>query len=98
MRTSKDNDGALSENLSLISIKAVIMSGSCHLGRALNVEIVAEYQMIFVLYFFLSCFQLNFWAPSRFRKGWVILLQNLQSNLSFFSIQQKTNKQKYFDI
>ena len=26
------------------------------------------------------------------RKGWVILLQKLQCNLSFFSIQQKTKK------
>jgi hypothetical protein len=60
VRTSKDNDGALSENLSLISIKAVIMSGSCHLGRALNVEIVVEYQMIFVLYFFLKLLSIEF--------------------------------------
>jgi hypothetical protein len=28
------------------------MHGSCHLDRALNVEIGVEYQMIFVLFFF----------------------------------------------
>ena len=31
-----------------------------------------------------------FWAPSRYRKGWVISVKILQSNLSFFLIQQKT--------
>ena len=43
---------------------------------------------IFVVVFFQSCCEMYFWAPSR--KGWVISIKLLQSNSSFFLIQQNT--------
>ena len=45
------------------------MSGSCHLDRASNVEIVIEYK-IFVIVIFFNCGQvLQFGAHSRYYKG-----------------------------
>ena len=45
------------------------MSGSCHLDRALNVEIGVEFQTFFIVVFF-DCGQaLQFGAHSRYYKG-----------------------------
>ena len=42
---------------------------------------------------------MNFWAPSRFRKGWLILFQDKHSDLTLFLVQQKTKKvNKHFEI
>ena len=47
----------------------LLMSGSCHLDRASNVEIGVECQ-IFVIVIFFNCGQvLQFWAHSRYYKG-----------------------------
>ena len=49
--------------------KYAFMSGSCHLDRALNVEIAFERQ-IFVIIIFFNCSQvLQFGAHSRYYKG-----------------------------
>ena len=47
-----------------------------HLESSLNDEICVEYQIIFGVEFLT--------VPSRFRKGWVIPLQNLHSDSLFF--------------
>ena len=39
---------------------------------------------------------MHFEAPSRFRKGCVISIQNFQSNSSYFSMQKKTNTKWIF--
>ena len=66
------------------------MCGSCHLDWVLNVEIDVEYQMTYVVVLFNGTVICFFWAPSRFRKGWVISLQNFQTDSPFFLIQQNT--------
>ena len=49
--------------------KIRLMSGSCHLDRALNVEIGVEFQ-IFVIIIFFNCVRiLQFGADSRYYKG-----------------------------
>ena len=67
-----------------------IRCGSCHLDRALNVEIIERFPLLC----FLCCCEMYLEALSRYRKGWVISLKNLQSNSSFFSINQKTKNKK----
>ena len=69
-----------------------LMRGSYHLDRPSNVEIGDEYQIIFDDVFFNCCCEMHFRAPSRSIEGWVISLQKLQSNLSFFSIQPNVKK------
>ena len=70
----------------------VLMCGSCHFDRLLNAKFGVEYQMIFVALIFNCSFEIQFGAPSRFRKGWVISLQNLHSDSLGFLTQKKTKK------
>ena len=65
----------------------MLMHGSCHLDRLLNVEIGVEFQINLVPVFFKFCCEMHFGTSSRSRKGLVISLQKLQSNLSFFLVQ-----------
>ena len=76
---------------------SLLMLGSCHSDRALIVEIEVEYRKIFVVFFI--CCEMYFGSPSRYRKGEVISVKLLESNIYFFSIQQKTKKvNKHFKI
>ena len=66
------------------------MRGSCHLDRASNVETGVEYQNILVAMFFfyvaVKCILGHLQDIER------ISIKILQSNSSFFLIQQKTKK------
>ena len=57
------------------SVVDIFIDNFRHLDRSLNVEIVVEYHMIFVVVFLKYCCEIHFGAPSRSRKGWVISLQ-----------------------
>ena len=59
------------------------------MDRPSNVEIVVVYQIIFVVVFFNDVVKCNFGDLQDLEK---VSLQTLQSNLSFFSIQQNTKK------
>ena len=83
-----------------ISTIALLMSGSLHLSRALNLEIGVECQKIFVIVIFFNCGRvLQFGAHSKYYKG--ALTQKrfvLLSNLIFVSAEKiKTNIQHWLD-
>ena len=69
-----------------------LMCESCHLNRSLIVE------MIFVVVFFNSSCEINFWAPSRLRKGWVISSKTCTAFLVVFLTCQKKKGKLTFKI
>jgi hypothetical protein len=72
-----------------------LVCGSCHLDRALNVEIGVEYRKIFVVVFSSFCCEMYFGAPSRYRKGWVISIKLI---ILLFDPAKNKKVNKHFKI